>query len=463
MAESQLNQLIVASNRGPLAFERGPSGTLVPGRGGGGLVASLGPALAGTGATWAAGAISRGDRQAAGGGPIEAEGFRVQLLDLPAPQYRQFYNVVSNATLWFLYHGLFDHARRPRFDKHWRGAWEGYRAINSRFAEAVATLAAPGATVLIHDFHLSLVPGELASRRPDLRTVHFHHTPFPAPDGLRVLPDAVRSELMSSLAAASACGFHARRWAAAFEACCDDVLGVVPPVFVSPAAVGATELEKTAASERCETELAGLEEQLAGRQVIVRVDRIELSKNLLRGFLAYDELLEARPDLRGRVVFAALVYPTRQGLPEYQAYRQEVEGLARRLNQRWGGSDWTPVLLDLEDNYPRSVAALRRADVLLVNPVRDGLNLVAKEGPLVNERHGVLVLSREAGVWDELSQWAIGVNPFDVTGTAEAMGAALDMAPGERAERAEALRRAAARRSPEDWLADQLAAARPRP
>ena len=162
-------------------------------------------------------------------------------------------------------------------------------------------------------------------------------------------------------------------------------------------------------------------------------------------------------------MFAALVYPTRQGLPEYQAYRQEVEGLARRLNQRWGGSDWTPVLLDLEDNYPRSVAALRRADVLLVNPVRDGLNLVAKEGPLVNERHGVLVLSREAGVWDELSQWAIGVNPFDVTGTAEAMGAALDMAPGERAERAEALRRAAARRSPEDWLADQLAAARPRP
>src|SRR5207253_2329250 len=163
-------------------------------------------------------------RQAAGGGPIEAEGFRVQLLDLPAAQYRQFYNVVSNATLWFLYHGLFDHARRPRFDRHWRGAWEGYRAINSRFAEAVATLAAPG-------------------------------------------------------------------WAAAFEACCDDVLGVVPPVFVSPAAVGATELEKTAASERCETELVGLEEQLAGRQVIVRVDRIELSKNLLRGFLAYDELL----------------------------------------------------------------------------------------------------------------------------------------------------------------------------
>ena len=195
----------------------------------------------------------------------------------------------------------------------------------------------------------------------------------------------------------------------------------------------------------------------------LRVDRIELSKNLLRGFLAYDELLETRADLRGRVVFAALVYPTRQGLPEYQAYRQEVEGLVRRLNQRWGSSDWTPVLLDLEDNHPRSVAALRRADVLLVNPVRDGLNLVAKEGALVNERQAALVLSREAGAWDELSQWAIGVNPFDVTGTAEAVAQGLDMAAPERARRADALRRAASQRTPEEWLADQLAAARPRP
>ncbi len=158
--------------------------------------------------------------------------------------------------------------------------------------------------------------------------------------------------------------------------------------------------------------------------LIVRVDRIELSKNVLRGFWAFEELLQARPDLRGRVVFAAMVYPSRLGLADYLAYGMEVSALATKINAEWGWPEgdgrpsWTPILLDREDNYPRSVAALRRADVLLVNPVRDGLNLVAKEGPLVNERDGVLVLSHQAGAWDELADHAVGINPFDVSGTA---------------------------------------------
>jgi trehalose 6-phosphate synthase len=191
----------------------------------------------------------------------------------------------------------------------------------------------------------------------------------------------------------------------------------------------------------------------------VRVDRIELSKNLLRGFLAFDELLRARPDLVGRVVFAALVYPSREELPEYLSYRQEVESLARRLNEEWGRPDWTPVLLDTSDFFPRSVAALRRYDVLLVNPVRDGLNLVAKEGAVLNERDGVLALSREAGAWEELAGGALEVNPFDVTGTAAVLAQALDMPADERARRGQLLRDAATSSTPAGWLDSQLAAA----
>jgi trehalose 6-phosphate synthase len=195
------------------------------------------------------------------------------------------------------------------------------------------------------------------------------------------------------------------------------------------------------------------------RQVIARVDRLEPSKNVLRGFWAFDEMLETRPDLRGRVVFAAMVYPSRVGLAEYQAYGQETLALAAHINDKWGTRDWTPILLDPADDYPRSVAALRRFDVLLVNPVRDGMNLVAMEGPLVNERQGALVLSREAGAWAELGDAALGVNPFDVTATAEALARGLDMEPAERAAAASAVRAAAAARTPLDWFDALLAAA----
>ena len=191
----------------------------------------------------------------------------------------------------------------------------------------------------------------------------------------------------------------------------------------------------------------------------MRVDRIELSKNILRGFLAFEDLLERYPEWRERVVFGAYVYPSREGLPEYLAYRQEVEASVRRINERLATADWTPILYDASDDFPRSVAALRRADVVLVNPMRDGLNLVAKEGPLVNERDAVLVLSPEAGVWDELAGAARPVHPFDIAGTADALPAALAATPEERATEAAELRRRAAARTPADWLADQLAAA----
>jgi len=208
--------------------------------------------------------------------------------------------------------------------------------------------------------------------------------------------------------------------------------------------------------------LARIEESVGGadRRVIVRVDRMELSKNLLRGFWAFEELLEHEPAHRDRVVFVALAYPTRQGLPEYLAYQDEVESTVARINERWATPGWTPIVLEVEDDYPRSLAALTRYDVLLVNPVRDGLNLVAMEGPLVNRHDGVLALSREAGAFDQLAVGALEVNPFDVTGTATVLSHALALGPEERAARQAALRGAVLARRPADWLADQLVAAR---
>jgi trehalose 6-phosphate synthase len=453
------NNLVVLSNRGPISFGRDAAGTIQIKRGGGGLVVTLGPGVERDGALWLAAATSEVELEAAARGMATHGQLRFQAVPVLPADYSAYYDVVSNQTLWFCLHGLWDLPRRPRFDRHWWAAWERFEAVNEAFATAADDAADTGATVLIHDYHLALVPRMLAERRPDLKTTTFLHTPWCSPEELAVLPDEVAHAVLAGLAGGGPVGFHCQRWAASFEACCRRVLGHPVETYLAPAATDLDDIRTVAASARCAEELAQLEEEVGDRRLIVRVDRIELSKNVLRGFWAYDELLETRPDLRGSVVFAAKVYPSRLGLAEYQAYGAEVQALANRINSKWAKPGWTPILIDTEDNYPRSVAALRRFDVLLVNPVRDGLNLVAKEGPLVNERDGVVVLSREAGCWDEIGQDVIGINPFDVSSTAAALARALDMPAAERTSRATATRAAAALRSPLDWFDDQLAAA----
>jgi trehalose 6-phosphate synthase len=449
--------VVIVSNRGPVSFHE-EDDALVARRGAGGLVTGLG-SLSGADATWIAAAISDGDRRAADQGAIDTEGFRVRLLAFDPEQYAMAYDVVSNANLWFVHHHLFELARRPRFDSSFARAWDAYRAVNHRFADAVAEEAPDDAAVLVQDYHLTLLAPRLRDQRPDLRLVHFSHTPFAVPDLLRVLPAEPLTELLDGMAEHDACGFHSARWAAAFIDSCREILGQAPTTFVSPLAPDADDIRATAASPTCQRALDTLDATVGDRQLIVRVDRIELSKNLLRGFQAFDDLLTRHPDLRGQVVFAAFCYPSREGLPEYLAYRQEVEWSVRHLNDKWATDTWTPILFDPSDDYPRSVAALRRYDVLLVNPIRDGLNLVAKEGALVNDRDGLVVLSTEAGAFDELEGVVRAVNPFDVSATADALAGALRTGLDDRREESAELRRRAEARSPRAWLADQLEAA----
>jgi len=458
-----MSDVVLVSNRGPLAF-RLEDGRPVPVASGGGLAGSLHPLVEGTGATWVASSMSEADRLAAAQGRMAADGLRIELVEPEPDVYNLAYNVVSNATLWFCHHHLFDSARRPRTDQRWMEAWDAYRTYNRLMAERVAKVAPEGAKVLVQDYHLALTAPALADLRPDLSTAHFSHTPFADPAVLRMLPTAVGDELLSAMARFGACGFHSERWAASYRAglATAGIDGSGTSTYVSPLSIDPARLRASAAGPDVAPALARIEESVGGtdRAVIVRVDRMELSKNLLRGFWAFDELLEREPAHRERVVFVALAYPTRQGLPEYLAYQEEVETTVARINERWGTPGWTPVVLEVEDDYPRSLAALTRYDVLLVNPVRDGLNLVAKEGPVINARDGVLALSREAGAFDELAFGALEVNPFDVTGTATVLSEALALGPDERSARARALREAILARTPADWLADQLDAAR---
>ncbi len=455
--------LLVVSNRGPVHFEwDAASGALQAKRAAGGLVNTLGPGAHRHEARWLAASTSEDDMRPEAARLLANDRIGFWPVSVNPELYRAYYDIVSNQTLWFCLHGLWDSPRRPRFDRHWWQAWDTYKQVNELFAAEVDRAAPPAATVLVQDYQLALTPALVARRRPDLRICSFVHTPWCSPDELSALPDEVAATVLDGLVGGGPVGFHSQRWADAFRACVEAVLARPADTFVATAAVDSEDLAAVAASDACESEHRKLRAAVGDRRLIVRVDRLELSKNVLRGFWAYEELLEARPDLRGRVVFAALVYPSRVGLAEYQAYGQEVLSLASRINDRWGTPDWTPILVHPEDNYPRSVAALRSYDVLLVNPLRDGLNLVAKEGPSVNERDGVLVLSTQAGASVELGDSAIGVNPFDVSATAKALAEALDMPADQRRLTAERLRKAASRRTPQDWFDDLVDAARSR-
>jgi len=460
-----MSDLVVVSNRGPVSF-RLEGGRAVASNAGGGLAGTLRPLLVGSGATWVAATLGEADRVAAREGLMEADGIRVVPVDTEPAVFQMAYEVISNGTLWFCHHHLFDLARRPRFDWHWHEAWAGFRRYNRQFAHAVIEEAPDRATVLVQDYHLSLLGSMLAEARPDLSTVHFLHTPFGEPDMVGVLPAAPAGELLAGLAGFGACGFHTERWASAFRRCYGEpelaaAAGTesAPATFVAPLGPAPEALTASARDPATIAAARRLGDAVGGRRLIARVDRIELSKNLLRGFWAFEELLETRPRWRGEVVFAAFGYPSRESLAEYIGYRSEVEHTVERINERFASPGWTPILYDPADDYPRSLAGLLSYDVLLVNPIRDGMNMVAKEGPLLNERDGVLVLSRQAGAWDELSEAAIGINPYDITATADAMEVALLMAPGERARRSGALKRIVGGRTAADWLDDQLRAA----
>ncbi len=449
--------VLIVSNRGPVSFTKDDAGGLTARRGAGGLVSGIGGIVSETGATWMAAAISDGDREAARRGIVEAEGFRARLLDIDPEAYRLAYDVVSNQALWFVHHGLYDLPRAPAYDTGFRAAWSAYRRVNADFATAIINEAPSGAVVLVQDYHLALVAHDLMEHRRDLVPLHFSHTPFAVPEWLRVLPDHVAEELLAGLCAFRACGFHTRRWADDFLACCRELLALEPRTFVSPLPANADDVRTTAGSAACDAALADIDALVGDRRVIARVDRIELSKNIIRGFLAYDDLLSRYPEWREQVVFVASVYPSRGNVPDYVRYQAEVDEVVERVNRRWATDGWTPIVYDTTDDYPRSVALLRRYDVLLVNALRDGLNLVAKEGPLVNERDGVLCLSPEAGVWSELGHVALRVWPYDVAGTADVLHEALRMPDVARHKHARALRELAGQRVPADWLADQLA------
>jgi trehalose 6-phosphate synthase len=463
--------LLVCSNRGPFTYD-GPADAPTAKRGGGGLIGAIAPIMHGSGGTWIAAPLSDTDRALARtSAPIDRDGFTMRFIDVAPELHHLHYEVMSNEVLWFLFHYLFDVPHSPTFNGQFAQAWDGYRRANELFADAVS--ATPSTAVLVQDYHFMLVARFVRARSRTRRPlVYFHHTPWCEPDYFGLLPADVGADVLEGMLAYDVVGFHARRWANAFLRCCERyVRGAVVTadrvtykrrttrVVVAPVPVDAGRLRAEADEPDVRSWVASHDDLRQGRKLLLRVDRIDLSKNPLRGFLAFELLLERRPELVNEVLFLALLYPSRLSVERYQTYFSECLGVVRRINERFDRqikSDVGPIHLLFEDDFHRSLGALRLYDALLVNPVFDGLNLVSKEGAVVNDRNGSVILSRNAGAFEEIGQAVVPVQPFDVPGTADAIETALEMPPVEREKRARKLVRLATRTTPSAWLEAQL-------
>jgi trehalose 6-phosphate synthase len=428
---------------------------------------------------WVCAALSDGDHAASRRAPAgrldldghDTGGLAVRMLDIDPSVFHRAYNAIANSTLWFVHHLLYATPTAPVFDAGFRREWADYETYNRAFAAALADEAAPGAKVLVQDYHLTLLPQQLRELRPDLRIAHFSHTPWAPVDYFRLLPPDVARETLLGMLGADHAGFHSARWATAFGECCAEVLGAdvqdgtsvtyagrTTHLGVHPLGVDADSLRDRAKQDDVEVRLAALRRRLGDRRAIVRVDRTELSKNIARGLYAYAELLRRYPQWRGKVTHLASAYPSRHDLPEYREYTATVQRIADEIEDEFGTEDWRPIVLDVTDDYARSLALYRVGDVLLVNPIRDGMNLVAKEVPIVSEHGCAVVLSAEAGAADEFADDALLVNPFDVSGTADALHRALSMHPDERLARSTRLGEVSSRLPPARWVAEQVAA-----
>ena len=474
-------KLIVVSNRGPASFVRGEGGERVARRGGGGLVTALRSLVAQHDVTWIASAMTEEDRvvaEEAGGEAFDelahdGSPFRLRLVAHDESAYDRFYNVVANPMLWFLQHYLWELAHTPTIDGSVHNSWEeGYVQVNRAFADAVVEELErePDATVFLHDYHLYVAPRLIRERAPDATLVHFVHIPWPQTDYWHILPRSIRHEIHDGLLANDIVGFHADRWRLAFLRCAIDVVGADCDfeefvaryrdgrTFVTcrPLSIDTAEFEALAASSA----VREAEDRIVAtrpEKLVLRVDRTDPSKNVVRGFRAFEHYLEEHPEMHGRVGMLALLDPSRQDIPEYSEYLGAIQREARRVNDRFHHEGWTPVDLDISDDFPRSVAAYKQYDVLLVNAIYDGLNLVAKEAPYVNERDGVLLLSENTGAHAELGEWALTVNPFDVAAQAYAIHQALEMAQEERHRRLESIKAQLREYDVTEWIEGLLA------
>jgi trehalose 6-phosphate synthase len=448
-------------------------------RGAGGVITGLLSLAEATGAHWVACARSDAERHLAAQQPsipltpLVRSGAQLHYATPTREQYEMYYSLISNPVLWFIQHYLWDLGNQPVIDERIHQAWsDGYVEVNRQMAAKVVevahrTIGRP--LVLVHDYQLYLVPRLVRQDISNAVIQHFTHVPWPTPQYWKVLPKQMRDAILEGLLGCDIVGFQSSLDVRNFLLTCEENAGLTVDEHERAVVSGGrivyarhypisidvpvtSQLAESRGVKRQEEDLAAWRPPM----LIARIDRTDPSKNIVRGFIAYDKLLQYHPELKGQVQFWAFLQPSRQDVPAYSRYLRQIRQAAGRINHDHGTATWQPIRLEIAESERKAMAALKNFDVLLVNPVYDGLNLVVKEGALVNQTNGVIVLSENAGAHEELRGTVLSINPFDVEATAAAMYTGLTMALEDRRRLNERARNVVRTNDIARWISNQV-------
>lgn len=475
------NELILVSNRGPFSYRRDEAGELVTVRGAGGLVTALLGVATACDLTWIASAMTPEDSEVnmrAGGGRVivkhEGRDLGLRFVVTDPETYNMFYNIIANPMIWFIQHYLWNLSVAPEIRKNEFVAWEeGYQVVNRLFANAVCDeldqRSGEKPVVMSHDYHLYTCPELVRQRCPEAFLHQFIHIPWPQSDSWRVLPRHIRRAVIRGLLANDIVAFHTRRYVRNFLVCCEEILDLevdYQKCSVSyegrevwarayPISIDCSDFERLAESEEVLAEEEKIRE-MRREHLVLRVDRMDLSKNIVRGFKAFDMFLDEHPEYKERITFLALLQPSREDVHEYVDYRESIMRVVEVINTKHGNANWMPIDVRMQDNFARSVAAYKQFDVLMVNAIYDGMNLIAKEAGLINRRNGMIILSENAGAHEELGDYCISVSPFDLESQSQAIYQALTAEDDDKERLAGRIRETVKHNDIHKWIETQF-------
>lgn len=473
-------KIIVSSNRGPVLFKRDDEGRVQLIRGAGGIVGSMIPLMKKTHGTWVSSAIGECDDSmnikynSNVPIPLEESEYYLRFVKTDLDIYNKFNGKLSNPLLWFIHHSMWYTPYSPCADDELHDAWDAYQYVNSRFAEEIIEEVHNSdktPIVMLQDYHIYLAPKMIREQHPDVLMSQFVHIPFPPPESWQQLPDYMQIDLLDSILTNDLLGFHIPRFMKNFLRTVKFILpnaivdedageirykGRVCRVRTYPISVDIDTLQTHAQEQEVLDKDAEVDEMVGDCKLIYRTDRADLSKNIVRGFQAYDQLLEKYPEWREKVKFVATLMATRQDIDIYRDYTDKIRDMVKEINEKYGTPNWQPIRYICRGDYDLVTALFKRYDVLMVNPIIDGMNIVAKEGSIVNENNGVLVLSTGAGCYEELKDGAICINPYDIRQTTEALDMALLMDEETKSKMINKSRAAVERNDLNKWATDQF-------
>ncbi|GHO83803.1 alpha,alpha-trehalose-phosphate synthase (UDP-forming) [Dictyobacter formicarum] len=478
----EADRLIIATNRGPVEYFKTKEGQIKSRRGSGGVVTALTSTVSKVNSTWVALAMTEGDREALKSAedgvmpsPIRDIDVRLRYVTVPKTTYRKHYDMMSNRVLWFTQHYLLEQGEDVFPFEKMQDIWnKGYYQVNKAIADAVGaeiTSQESKALVMLHDYHLYLASGMIRQQHPSVAMQQFIHIPWPEHRyWASSLPTEITKDIFRGLLGNDILGFQTRGDAHNFlegvHAFVDDaevdleqrrVIFNDHQTFVRdyPISISVSD-ERRLVRSNAGKHAAEKIKPLLNKYTLMRVDRIEPTKNIVQGFLAYETLLEQHPELHGQTTFLAFLIPSRQSLPLYREYHNETMKVIEEINKKYGTKDWEPIHTFVQNDRTTALAALQFYDVLLVNSVIDGMNLVAKEGAAVNTNDGVLVLSRTSGAFQQLENASIAISPASRNETADALYKALMLPREERKLLAERARHEVETDDLRTWMTQQI-------